>query len=146
MHFSAFFEIYKIQTPLHRSKFKILAKFRQVFPIFSEIFVEFCIFLSVSSFFAPILMEFSRIFTNFNQKLPKSPEISKMLGIIGVTGFPNYYQLFRIIDNWGWGFGPEVGDVFCSCAGPGKPSSVSSSEMPQQAYSSGVKTVVGIVL
>ena len=55
-------------------------------------------------------MEFSRIFTNFNQKLPKSPEISKMLGIIGVTGFPNY-QLFRIIDNWGWGFGPEVGGV-----------------------------------
>jgi len=27
MHFSAFFEIYKIQTPLHRSKFKILANF-----------------------------------------------------------------------------------------------------------------------
>ena len=33
-----------------------------------------------------------------------------MLGIFGVTGFPNY-QLFRRIDNWGWGFGPEVGGV-----------------------------------
>ena len=71
-------------------------------------------FLSVSSFFAPILIESFRIFTNLNQKLPKSPEISKMLGIIGVTGFPNYYQLFRIIDNWGWGFGPEVGGVMAA--------------------------------
>jgi len=37
-HFSAFFEIYKIITPLHRSKLKISAKFRQIFLYFSSIF------------------------------------------------------------------------------------------------------------
>ena len=45
-----------------------------------------------------------------------------MLGIIGVTGFPNY-QLFRMIDNWGWGLGPEIEGVMLELV-PGGPGDV----------------------
>ena len=80
----------------------------QFFADFLLVFIKILLFFMNFIVFSINLMKFSRNFTKFLQKLPKSPEISKMLGIIGVTGFPND-QLFRIIDNWGWGFGPEVG-------------------------------------
>ena len=64
MHFSAFFEIYKIQTPLHRSKFKILANFRQVFSYF---FWQFCRILHFSVSFVIFRTEFDGIFSDFHE-------------------------------------------------------------------------------
>ena len=63
--------------------------------MFSEFFAKFALFRSISSFFVLIFMDFCRNFTNFLQKLSKSPDISKMLGIIK-GNLPNY-QLFRRI-------------------------------------------------
>ena len=100
--------VFRFLTPARR------LEFGDTQSIFSD-FCKICIFLSVSVF-ALILMNFPQNFTNFPHKLPKSPGISKMLGIIVVAGFP-IYQLFRIIDNWGWGFGPEVAGVMCQTAG-----------------------------
>ena len=67
-HFSAFFEIYKICIPLHRSKLRNLEKFH-FFPQILIKFAKFCDFSSISSFFDPILMNFLRNFTKLQKFL-----------------------------------------------------------------------------
>ena len=65
-HFAAFFEIYKIIIPLHRSKFKILANFRRkvfaIFKISSKILIFFTIFIEFYT-------DFDEIFSGFRQIL-----------------------------------------------------------------------------
>ena len=70
-HFAAFFEIYKIYIPLHRSKFKNLAKSH-----FFQNFMKFLGFLSnLNAFrrnFPEILSEFDQISSNFKRKPEKT--------------------------------------------------------------------------
>ena len=81
-HFLAFFAIYKICTPSHRSKLKIFAKIRQTFfrifarisariiknPYFSTIFIEFC-------------TDFDDFFRNFAEHSRKCWEVLKFVRI-----------------------------------------------------------------
>ena len=119
-----------VSKPIFTSKYSFCSIFRdlqdshtfapfqvQIFNKFSSnfslIFLKNCKILLFSINFFIFHADFDGFFSEFHdffQKSVKSPDISKILGIIGVTRFPNY-QLFRIIDNWGWGFSPEVGGV-----------------------------------
>ena len=58
-HFSAFFEIYKICKPLHRSKFKI-CRFFAFFSWFFKIFSKFCWNFQKSVIFVEIFTDFCR--------------------------------------------------------------------------------------
>ena len=75
-HFAAFFEFYKIYRLLHRSKFKNSAKFLKTFSHFSVLFQNCCTFFANFVKNSPTLMKFSRNFSIFQEKLPKSPRIS----------------------------------------------------------------------
>ena len=71
-HFAAFFEIYKILTPLHRSKLKIFATFCQTFSYFPEIYVKVAIFFQqFSSNFAQTSMKIKISWVNFTEYVQK---------------------------------------------------------------------------
>ena len=81
------------------------------FKVKAYYFIEF----HSSSSFQLMFMEifpnnFTEIKTNFLEKLSASPGYLQRFENNWVTGFPNY-QLFRRIDNWGWGFRPGVAGV-----------------------------------
>ena len=64
-HFAAFFEIYKIIIPLHRSQFNILANFRRkvsaFFKISSKMLIFFTMFIGFCSDFDENFAEFRQI-------------------------------------------------------------------------------------
>ena len=63
-HFSAFFEIYKIDIPLHRLKVKISAKFRKTS---SHFFVNFLKNRYFQIVFVDFFTDFDEIFSEFRQ-------------------------------------------------------------------------------
>ena len=108
-----------VSKPIFASKYEFFSIFRdlqdshtfapfqiQIFNKFSSnfslIFLKICKILLFSINFFIFHADFDGFFSEFHdffQKSVKSPDISKRLGIIGVTRF-THYQLYRIIDNW----------------------------------------------
>ena len=71
LNWKAFFKLYKIITPLHRSDLKIQQNFADVFLYFSRF--NFCKFLK-SDFFSP---KSHRFFADFNENFPEFRSISR---------------------------------------------------------------------
>ena len=114
--FLAFFEIYKICIPLHRSKSR---KFENFANIFSVIFVinfgKFAFSSEILPFFERILMKICRDFTKFQQNMisdqilrdPKHPRTLAKSGLYQTSDFdfaprPNYAarNLLRFLQNF----------------------------------------------
>ena len=66
LNFLAFFELYRMYTPSHRSKFEIFAKIRQTFSYFSS---DFCKNPYFSKIFNEICTDFDEIFSEFREIL-----------------------------------------------------------------------------
>ena len=78
-HFLAFSEIYKIITPLHRSKFNISAKPRTTFDI-SGILIEFLQNIRTFQHFSSrILIKFCWNFAEYSRKFSKYQNVFKIL-------------------------------------------------------------------
>ena len=72
-HFAAFFENYKICNPLHRSNFKIWAKFRETF---SDFCLKFCKKSRVFNFFHRISHRFWLKFHRISPNILKNDDKS----------------------------------------------------------------------
>ena len=79
-HFSAFFELYKIHKPSHRSTLKIFRFFAN-FRKFSLNFRDFCKICQNMCFFVSIFTEFSRNFSEILEKFLRSIKFAENLQI-----------------------------------------------------------------
>ena len=68
-HFLALFEIYKIYTPSHHSKFKIFPKYRQSFTDLHIFIFSSTSFDQIRRFFSPVAMKFSQNVKNDEENL-----------------------------------------------------------------------------